>query len=893
MPQTLARLMSFVRSWLLRSRMEREMDREMRFHIEARAADLEAEGFAAADARRRAGEEFGDVIRWKEAGREARGLTLVDDLAADLRYAGRTMRRSPGFTAAAVLSLAFGIGATTGIFGLFDLLLLRPLPVRDAGDLVHVTTAGTSEGTSGSSNYPWFQEVASRTDLFSDAMLVRHDVYKVTIEGRVEPITGQRVTTNYHRLLGVSAILGRTLTAADRPEAGAPPVAVISHRLWQQRFGGSADVIGATIAVDRQPYTIVGVSRPGFGGVLVGWTTDLTMPLDTTQFMERGNWSTMPLIARLRPGVGIEEAQRQLDPMLTRFVAAGTTDPRAQRFRSRYLQRTSLTSAETGISDLRERFSRPIQLLMAAVALLLLIACVNLAGLLVARNATRQHEIGMRLALGAGRGRIVRQLLTESGALALLGSLLGLVLALRGANAVIALMPPQFGPLSLELAPDARVLAFALVATVATTLLAGLLPAWQAARTRVLTPTHHGASGASTAPPRVGRALVVAQLALSLVLVAGAVLCVRTLVNLGRVETGFDRSRLLVVMIDPQGSGYEGDRLRVLQRETLAALGSVPGVQQATLSTGSPFSGNVDGKRLAVPGVAPRDADDTIIQTNLVGPGYFDALQIPVVGRAIDERDRERTQRVAVVSESFARRFFGDVSSAVGRSFEIGLEGVMTPHEIVGVARETRYQTLRAPSERLVYLPWFQADDVRSTSFEFIVRTGGPPASWIEPVREAMQRVRRDVPILAIQPMTAIVNGRLMSERLLAMLGTFFAVGALMLAALGVYGLLAHLVARRVAEFGVRLALGAQRREIVWMTLRENLLLAAAGCAAGIVGALAGLRVLEELLFGLTPTDTVNLLAAAAILVLVSLAAALAPARRAASVDPLVALRSE
>ena len=889
--RALSALKSFGRAFLFRSRMERDMEREMRFHVDARAADLEAQGMPRAEAERRARTEFGDVVRWKEAGRESRGLRLTDDLGADLRYALRTMRRTPAFTAAAVVSLALGIGATTAIYGLLDLLLLKPVQVRDAHELVHITTAGErGEAGSGSSNYPWFQQAAARTDLFADAMLVRHDMYKVGIGGVVEPLTGQRVTTNYYSLLGIPAILGRTLVHADRPESGASPVAVISYRLWQQRFGGNPGVLGQPITVDQRPYTIVGVTPPDFRGLLVGWTMDVTTPLDTSDFMEAGNWFTMPLIARLRPGVDAERVRAELDPVLKRFVATGVTE----RFRRRYLERVAVGSAAQGMTDLRQPFGRPLRLLMAGVGLLMLIACVNLAGLLIARNSTRQHELGMRLALGASRFRIVRQLLTESALLSVTGAAAGVLLAIAGGNLLLELLPPYFGPVSIALSADPRILTFAAAVTVATTLLFGLLPAWQAANAGLVPSVNRTSARTSTARARLGRTLVVAQLALSLVLVAGGLAFVRTLLTLSRVDTGFDRDRVLVVQMDPQGSGYEGDRLRVFQRDMLSALAALPAVRDASLATGSPFNGNIDGKRLSVPGVEPRGPDDTVIQVNLVGPGYFDALQIPILrGRAIDSRDQPGALRVAVVSESFARRYFGDIESAIGRSFLTGGGSSQIRHEIVGVARDVRYQDLRTPSERLAYLPWFQADDVRLAQFEFLVRTDGNPASFVNMVRTEMQRLRPDAPIVAIRTMTGVINGRLSSERLLALLGSFFAIVALTLASVGVYGLLAHRVARRVPEIGVRLALGARPRQMLWMTLRENLLLAALGSALGIAAATAALRVLEGVTFGLSPTGAVNLTMAALVLVFASLAAAIIPARVAASVDPLVALRCE
>src|SRR5688572_9285756 len=434
----LAAWRSFARAWLLRSRMEQEMDAEMRFHLEARAADLVAQGFSRADADRRARQEFGDIVRWKEAGRDARGLGFVDELAADLRYAVRTMRRTPGFTAAAVVSLALGIGANTAIFGLMDLLLFRPVPVERPGELVHVTTGGERLATSGSSNSPWFEQVAARTDLFAGAMLVRHDRYKVSIGGVVEPLTGQRVTTNYYNLLGVQPLIGRTFTPADQPGANnASPVAVISYGLWQRRFGGRPDVLGASITVDQQPYTIVGVTPPAFRGILVGWTTDVTMPLDLSNYEDPAGWSTMPLIARVRPGVEPERIEAQLTAVLQRFAAS--TDDR--RYRARYLERVVVESAAAGVSNLRAQFSTPLRLLMVSVGLLLLIACGNLAGLLVARNTARQHELGIRFALGAGRRRIIRQLLTESALLAVIGAVPGVLLGVYGSNLLLRFTP--------------------------------------------------------------------------------------------------------------------------------------------------------------------------------------------------------------------------------------------------------------------------------------------------------------------------------------------------------------------------------------------------------------------------------------------------------------------
>ena len=530
---------------------------------------------------------------------------------------------------------------------------------------------------------------------------------------------------------------------------------------------------------------------------------------------------------------------------------------------------------------------------MAAVGLVLLIACGNIAGLLVARNAARHHELGTRAALGASRGRLVRQLLTESLLLAAAGAVPGVLLAIRGSNLLLGLMPPDFGPVSVSVSADWRVLGFALAATVATTLLFGLIPAWQSAQLGAAPALNRANPRSITTRVQFGRALVVAQFALSVVLVAGALLFVRTILNLARVETGFDRDHVLLVRMDPQGTTYEGERLRALQREMLEALARLPGVEHVTVATSSPFNGNIDGRRLRIPGVEPRDPDDGVIQVNMVGPEYFEAFRIPILrGRPIDARDQPNAPRVAVVSEGFARRYFAAstrrlaAASAPGARARSSTKSSASPP--ICVTRICGRRPSAWPTCRGSRAP---KSGCRHSS------------SWCEPAGTRrrsstrcdteIQRLRPDAPILAIRTMAETINGRLLSERVLAALGSFFAIAALTLAAIGVYGLLAHLVARRVPEIGVRLALGARPAEMMWATLRDNAVMAVIGGAIGLTAAFIGLRVLDGLLFGLAPTDVVTLVSAALILMLVSLAAAFLPARRAASVDPLVALRYE
>jgi predicted permease len=885
----IAIIRSFGRAFLLRLRMEREMEQEMRLHIDLRAADLIARGLTPAEADRRARDEFGDAVRWKEQGRDARGLWLVDDLCADLRYATRSLRRSPGFALVAVLSLALGIGANTAIFSLIDLVLLKPLPVRDPDTLVQVVTAG--EGGRGGANVPWFKGVAERRDLFSDVFAIRQNRFKVEVRGQLELVAGQFVTGTYYQALGVYPVLGRVLLPEDQRDEASNPVAVISYGYWQRRFGGDSGVLGTLLTIDRQPYTIVGVTGPDFFGLQQGWTMDVTMPLVTARYTDPRNWVNLPVIARLRGGVDRVQAETSLGVTLHQFASNNAVPNEDRR---RLFQRVTLLPFANGQGVLREEFLDPLRLLMGGVSILLLIACVNLAGLLIARNAARQRELAVRVALGASRLRIVRQLLTESALLAVLGVVPAVAFAWYGGNVLLAFVRPEYwGPSSLSLTLDARVLGFATAAAVVTTVLFGVLPACQATRLAIAPALASGFR--QTAYPRIGlgRGLVISQFALSLLLVAAAVLFVRTLVNLAGTDAGFTRDGVLLVNVDEPGSDYANDRMRQFQREMRARLAALPGVVHATVATITPLNGNSNTRPIVVHGHAPRGHDDVVAQVNYVGPSYFEVFGIPLVeGRSITDRDEAKSPRVVVVSEGFARHYFG-TASALGRLVAVGPPRAAVSFEIVGVAREVRYQDLRTDSRRTIYVPLLQALDVRQTQYEFALRTAGDPAGWVGTVRAEISRGRPTTPIAAVRSLTEQINTGLTREWLLAVLGAFFAGVALMLAAIGVYGLLAYAGARRVREIGIRLALGARPRWILWMTLRECLVLAVLGAVLGLGVASVALRGVGTFLFGLSSTDLGTLLSAAAVLVVVALFAGFVPARRAASVDPLVAIRCE
>jgi predicted permease len=885
----IAAIRSFGRALLLRSRMEREMDQEMRTHIDLRAADLIARGVPPAEADRLARDEFGDAIRWKEQGRDARGLRLVDDVRADVRYAARSLRRSPGFALVAILSLALGIGANVAIFSLIDLVLLKPLPVRDPATLVQVVTAG--ESGRGGANVPWFKEVAGRRDLFSDVFAIRQNRFKVEVRGQLELVAGQFVTGTYYQALGVHPVLGRLLLPEDQADAASNPVVVISYGYWQRRFGGDAGVLGTMLTIDRQPYTVVGVAGPDFFGLQQGWTMDVTMPLVATRYSDPRTWVNLPVIARLKPDIERLQAETQLGVTLHQF--ASTHDVPAED-RRRLFQQVTLLPFANGQGVLREEYLDPLQLLMGGVSILLLIACVNLAGLLIARNAARQRELGVRVALGASRFRIVRQLITESTLLALLGVIPAVAFAWYGGNTLLTFVRPEYwGPSSLSLAPDARVLGFATAAAVVTILLFGVLPAYQATRVAIAPALATGLRHAPYLRLGLGRSLVISQFALSLLLVAAAVLFVRTLVNLARVDAGFTRDGVLLVNVDEPGSEYTNDRMRQFQRDMRTRLALLPGVVHATVGTITPLNGNSNTRPIAVHGHAPHGHDDVVAQVNYIGPSYFEVFGIPLVeGRSITERDEANSPRVVVVSEAFAQHYFGR-TSAIGRLVAVGPPKAAVTFEIVGVAREVRYQSLRTDSRRTIYVPMLQALDVRQTEYEFAVRTAGNPAGWAGAVRAEIVRARPTTPIASIRTLTDQINTGLTREWLLALLAGFFACVALMLAAVGVYGLLTYAVARRVPEIGIRLALGARPHWILAATLRESLVLAGLGALLGLGAATVALRGVGSFIFGLSSTDVGTLLAAATLLCVVALLAGFVPAHRAAAVDPLAAIRYE
>jgi predicted permease len=886
----LARLRSFLRALARPSHVDAEMDHELRFHVEARIEHLIAGGLSPADAAARARQEMGSLLQWKEQGRDARGTRFLDELRADFRYGVRQLCRSPVFTLAATASLALGIGANVAIFSLANTVLIKPLPIVRPAELVQVMHAG-QRGPSGSSNYQWFRQIESRPDVFASVFGVRMSRFAVEADGTIDRVLGQQIVGDYYGTLGVQPALGRAVTAG---EPGADRAVVISDDYWRRRFNRDPGVLGRTIAIDGTPFVVTGVMPEGFFGLQVGRMMDITTAIDVRDYDEANSWTSVPILGRLKPGMDQERAARALDPTLDRFARAQRMSEKARQASFAQVQ---LLPARNGLSALRDEFAEPLRILVAIVAILLVLACVNLAGLLIARNASRERELRTRLALGAGRARIARQLVTESALLALIGTGVGLAAGWLSSRALVGMLRNDGWPRTLPVGIDGTVLAFTAAMACLTVLLFGVWPAYRAARTDVGLMTREQRS--SRVRSGIGRTLVAVQMALGVILIAGALLFLRTLLNLARVDAGFARTGVVAASIDFEDSPAVPDAAQ-FQRTLLERLRALPGMQQATLGSMTPLSGNENGRPVSVPGSKAAQGENrnmppvlgdqsAVAQVNAVASQYFETFGIAIVeGRGIVDRDGPDTQKVVVVTQAFARLHYGD-ASPLGRRFRI-LGGRPGEYEIVGIARDARYRDLRRESPPMVYVSQFQLPE---DEIDFAIRTSGDERQAAALLQQTVRALAPALPFLDVTSVSGRIGESIWRERLLAALCTFFALVAIVLATIGTYALLAHLVARRRFELGLRAALGASSPAIVWLIVRQGLALALGGGAVGVAIALVLLRGLEGLLFGLPPTDRLTLALAAGILLAVALLAAFIPARRAARIDPLIALRTE
>ena len=887
-----------VSSLFRRRRTEGEMEEELRAHVESRADDLQRSGLARAEAERRARIEFGAHEKFKEECREAMGAHFLHTLFQDLRFGTRMLRKSPGFTAVAVLTLALGIGANTAIFTLIDVILLRPLPVRDSERVVVLqwmahkqpSTHGYSsdgycgpmeEGTQSrgcSFSRPFFERLKSQGVFSSLTAFGGSPDLHLDRNGVRTRVDCPFVSGDFFQTLGAHAALGRTLQPSD-DLSNAAPVAVLNYGYWEREFGGDRSILGKTIYIDRNAITIAGVAQPNFD-LIPGSTWDMWLPLKTGSGADDdANW-WLTIAGRLTPGISIEQAQTAVSLFFRNEMLHGA-EPLSTEADD---PRVSLLPVQKGIVGNRWLYEKPFYILMAAVGMVLLIACSNVGGLMLARTASRQKEIAVRLALGGGRGRIIRQLLTESVLVSVAGGAIGIIFA-YGSLATLRSSDWLGSIHDFAVKPDARLLAFTVFVSVLSGILPGLIPALRGTRLD-LTPTLK--ESVLTLPNvsqhgrhfKLGSTLVVAQVMLSMLVLSGAGLLVRTLLNLKSINPGFDTRNLLLIGIDLKDDEYSSQQARDLYSGMQRRLAALPGVTNVSYSSDALLSGSLWSGDIELEGRKEK------VQRNIlsVGPQFFDTMRIPLLtGRAFTPADFGSKHKVVVVNEAFVRRYL-DGRSPLG--LHLGGSKDEPSEEIVGVVGNAKYHDLKAEIEPTTYIP------LEGGRANFELRTATPEA-LIPAARSIIQELDYHLPAPDFKTQTEQIDRSLFRERLVAHLSSLFGVLALALACLGLYGLLSYEVARRTREIGIRTAMGAQQRDVLRLVVGQGIALAAIGAAAGIAGAFGLMRYLQSLLYEVRPTDPATFIGVALLLSIVSFAACYIPAQRATKVDPMVALRYE
>lgn len=838
----------------------------------------------------------------------------MENLFKDLRYGLRGLLKRKGFALVAVLTLALGIGANTAIFTLVNAVMLKSLPVSNPQELVLFTDV-TGEGTSMQDTPPpgkWdrfsygsYQYLRDHNDSFQDITAVRSGTTRLSVRqtdsaaNAAARSSGHLVSGNYFSLLGVRAMRGRALTPDD-DKPNAEPVAVVSHRYWEQQLASDASVVGKRFIINGTNFTIAGVMPPEFFGERVRRPPDFWIPLAfqpqielRDSFLENKQAYFLMLVGRLKPGVSIEQAQTSVTHKVRQFWAefAGNqpTEDQQRVIQNTYVQ---LVDGSGGVSGLRRLYSKPLQMLMAIVGIVLLIACANVGSLLLSRAASRRAEISLRMALGATRRRIIRQLLTESMLLAIIGGVCGVLLAQWGVTVLVNLVASGA---PLDTRPDTGVLLFTAGVSIVAGLLFGLIPALQASRTD-LSSAMKEKSRLRRGATRINlsNALVVLQVGLSMVLLTGAGLFARSLAKLQSEDVGFDRSNLLLVGVDSRLAGYKPTELATLYQEILERVRQLPNVQSVSMATYAPLSGTQRSSSIQIPGFTPEPGQTPVVEDLLVGPDYAKTLGIPILrGREIEIRDTVSGPPVVVVNQTFVDRYFKD-QNPIGRTFNFDDEtDDKAPLQIIGVIADIKSEDARTSAQPAVYRPMLQAQDQSAYSPNLQIRATRDAASLAGPVRQAINQIDDKLPVFGVTTMDEQVRDKLRQERMIAQLVSFFGALALILACIGLYGVMAHGVARRTNEIGIRMALGAKGGNIAWMVLRETLLLVVIGLALGVPAALLAGRLVASQLFELKGTDPFTLLAAAVVLTVVAMLAGYIPARRASRVDPLTALRYE
>jgi predicted permease len=888
-----------------RDQLSRELDEEIRLHLDLRREQQAGRGLPASAAARGAHLKFGNSTRIKEKSIMTWGWEGVESFFGDVAHGARALLRSPALTIVAFTSLALGIGATTSIFSLLDAVMLRTLPVKDPQNLV-VLGQGRMRGIGNDVAFtqlfsnPFFREFRQRNSVFSDVA----GIFSLTndIHGFVEgsndpqPINVQLVTGNYFPLLGIHAQIGRTLVDTDDNSEGDHPVAIVSHAWWKRALAGDPNVLGKKIKLGAVIYTIVGVAPPEFFGTVVGEAPQVWVPLAMVNLVPpfHGGYNdnfgkSLNLIGRLKPGISMERATANAN-LLFQQITRSFPDAKLTRFNLQKLDKAhvTLTPVATGLSSIRFQFSQPLKILMAVTALVLLIACANIANLLLARATTRARELAIRQALGAGRTRIIRQLLTESLLLAIAGGALGIAFASFSGPLLLRMASDGPESIPLNLSINSHLLLFNLAVTIATALLFGTIPALRASRlqfTDTLKASRNSTS--SNTKNRLAQTLIVSQVSLSLVLMVGAGLFLRTLVNLSNADPGFNKQNVLRLRIDASAIVGDANQIALFHQieDRVSALPNVRAASFSTFTFGSEASWN-----------SPILTDSIGLEQNInashnnVGNGYFATMGIPLIaGRNFFPSDTSTSLHVAILSQHMAKILFPS-GNAIGRRYYIGTKQPQDGVQVIGIVKDVKTSDLSEDSRVIDYLPYTQ---YLWNFGNFQVRYTGDFATMATAVQQAIHAIDRSLPITGVTTLDEQVSRSYTNQRLVAQLSTFFGLLAVFLSAIGIYGLMSYVVSRRTNEIGIRMALGAARSNVSWIVMREIIWLVTIGVAIGVPVALAGNRLVANMLFGVKSTDPDVLLAAVSLLLTVAVAAGYFPARKASKIDPLEALRYE
>jgi predicted permease len=916
------RLKSFLRSVTHRSRLEADMADEIQFHLEARAADLERGGLTHADALRRARVEFGQPAAHMENMRHSLGLRWLDELLADVLYGARILRKSPGFTLIAVLSLGLAIGANTTIFSVANEMLYARLGVPhpeqlrlltailDKKSVVH-SSWGSSYPTPGggtrldSFSYPVYEAMRRDNqgleDLFAFKDMGRANI---TIGNNAVAVQVELVSGNFYQQMDVHPALGRAILPADDAVPGSGAVATISDTFWTRAFNRDPNVIGKVVSVNMTPVTIIGVNPARFTGAKSAQSSpEIFMPLSMISLLhaEMGSHGSLlssktlwwvQIMGRLKLGIPEDKAQAALATALNAAVRANVTPKDGET-----MPRLILEDGSKGLNFSGRYYAQPMNVLLGMVGFVLLLACANIANLMLARASARQREMGVRLALGAGRSRILRQVLTESLMLSALGGTLGLFLGYLGRTALPRLMLSAWETNDVNVPFDARVFAFTAGVTLLTGLLFGLAPAWGATRAEIGTALKEG--GKTSTRRRKGfsgKAIVAFQIALSTLLVSGAALFVRTLVNLYRVDPGFNTSNLVIFDLNPPSTRYPAPKDVALHVRIEDALRAVPGVQGVTVTDIPLIADSREMSTLYPEGVAEIPGNEDQFHSSLlanVGPDFFSVMQIPLItGRTFTSADTASAAKVTVINQSLAREFFPN-QNPIGKRFSNDgpKEKNRTWLTVVGICADTRYNDLRTPPAPIHFELYRQESEVGGVTY--VLRTALKPEAIVPSLRDAVRNIDHDLPLIDIRTQQQQIDATVQQQRLFASLTAGFGVLALALACVGIYGIMAYTVSQRTNEIGIRLALGAERGQVRGMVLKETTWLAGIGIAAGLALALALGRVVKTMLYGLQPADPISLAGSALLLIAVAMAAGWIPALRASRVEPMEALRHE